>query len=425
MGLSNIVATRRVLEQSRSNAMNGQPVWKVFPSARRQIRKQHIVGFSCASACTFVLCSYLFQLYVTNELSAYSPNIFSKPVLPEYDVVLGSPRPEFTAAVEKAQDENGVVIVLSASAGYLPNVLNSMCSMKRIGVKRALMVALDTEVFEFANATGFFVPVMLPDAAEKIPSGLVKYAKPGFSKIAMEKFQSVEPVLATGKPALFLDGDIFWCEKSPVTEILETVRRQPPGRDLVFQTSFEYLKGKTPLGDYINTGLFFARPTNAVRRFFLRIAEDARRDHTLGNQRGVNNRLCKEELGGRVVYTRKLSSWSITRGEPAYCERNGLQAAFLDVKRFPNGPSRTPNALSKPKRAQVRANCDQGKVAMLHNNYIEGEMKELRFKAQGLWYAAPDAKSCLAEPLARPIEELKQLESCGRDCRAWLRDTTV
>lgn len=404
-----------------ASSVSGQPVWKFSPSPQRPTRLPGSPGLLIGAGIACILVVYAVHLHTTANLARYSPPLGSKPVLPKHAVSLEPARPEFVEAVAKAQDENGVVIVLSASAGYLPNVLNSMCSMKRVGIERALMVALDAEVYRWANETGFFVPVMLPGAAEGKPAELVKFAKPGFSKIAMEKFQSVEPVLATGKPALFLDGDIFWCHKSPVPEIMDALARQPAGRDIIFQTSFERLKGETPLGDYINTGLFLARPTSNVRTFFKRIAEDARAEPNLGNQRGVNNRLCKESLGGRVVHKTK-GLWSSTRGEPAYCERDELQAGFLDVVRFPNGPSRTSKALTEPKRSAVRANCDAGKVAMLHNNYIEGKMKELRFKAQGLWYAAPDVKSCLSDPLPRPIEELK---NCGRGCTSWLRDTSV
>lgn len=423
MAASHAATTRRAVDQSASalaNAMSVQPVRKFSSNAKRS-RLRAIPGLVVGAGLALTLVFYTGQLLATNKLAGYTPGILSKTTLPRYAVSLEPARPEFVEAVERAQDENGVVIVLSASAGYLPNVLNSMCSMKRVGIKRALMVALDSEVYRWANETNFFVPVMLPGAVEDKSSDLVKYAKPGFSKIAMEKFQSVEPVLATGKHALFLDGDIFWCHKSPVPEIMDALSQQPAGRDIIFQTSFEHLKGETPLGDYINTGLFLARPTTAVRTFFKRIGEDARAEPNLGNQRGVNNRLCKESLGGRVVYKTK-GTWSFRRGEPAYCERDELQAAFLDVVRFPNGPSRTPNALTKPKRSEVRANCDAGKVAMLHNNYIEGVMKELRFKAQGLWYAAVDIKSCLSDPLPRPTEELKQ---CGRGCVSWLRDTSV
>lgn len=335
----------------------------------------------------------------------------SSKVLPTWDVNLEPPREDFIDAVGKVRDENGVVVILSASVGYVSNVVNTMCSMKRVGITRALLVALDRDIHAWAKQFDFLVPVMLPGLENhRNSTELIKFGSAGFADVSMGKFMSVERVLATGATAVFSDGDIFYC-RNPIPEMLAALKSAWPPRDILFQTSYE---SKWRGGDYINTGLFIARPTVAVRSFFLRTLADWNAAR-INNQRAVNNRLCSEEKGGRVV------SWQWWQGTPEYCKRDGMRAGFLDPARFPNGPTRTPNALSKRSRAYVRGRCERGEVTALHGNYIVGKLKELRFRSMGLWYASDDNASCLASPAPRPIEELK---ACGRTCKAWLKDKT-
>lgn len=330
-----------------------------------------------------------------------------------HDALLEPPRQDFIDAVDQAKDENNVVVVLSASFGYLPNVVNSMCSMKRVGIKRALMVALDAEIFKWATSSDFFVPVMLPGLAERGDLQLIEFGKERFADVSMEKFMSVKHVLATGATAVFSDGDIVYC-RNPVPELLAMSKAASPRQDIMFQTSYESDKLG---GDYINTGLFIARPTQAARELFVRTMADWKISK-INNQRAVNNRLCAAEKGGTVVYGRRR--WfGVRRGKPAYCARDGLRAGFLDPERYPNGPTRTRNVLTKRTRAQVRKRCDRGEATALHGNYIVGEMKELRFQAKGLWYASPNNSECLDSPIHPNLERLK---TCGRACKSWIAD---
>lgn len=358
----------------------------------------------------------IFHLSLTNTFGEPSNILKWKDYLPEWPVELEPASEDFITAVTEAQDASGVTIVLSASFGYVENVMNSMCSMKRVGIQRALMVALDSEMFDWAKKTDFFVPVLLPSAGDDDSKRLIKYGSSGFGKVTMQKFMSVERVLAASSVALFVDGDIFWC-KNPLPEILAAAAAAPE-QDLIFQTSFEYVRKGIPLGDYINTGLILARPTVKARQFFLKSMKDWKQK-PINNQRIVNNRICKAELGGRVVY-RRIGLLGTER-VPLYCTRDGLRVGFLSSRAFPNGPTRSKNALSRPSRASVRKACDEGKVTLLHNNYIEGKQKELRFKAQGLWFVDSITSACLTTPLPRPMAELG---ACGKPCDSWRKDRT-
>lgn len=366
-----------------------------------------------------LLAAFLFHLSVTNSFGTPASFLKRKRYLPEYRVPLEPASADFIRAVESAKDASGVTIVLSASYGYLGNVMNSMCSLQRAGVKRALMVSLDRKMFEWAEGTGFFVPVMLPGADDAGDGELINYGSGGFEKVTMQKFMSVERVLAAGSVALFADGDIFWC-RDPLPAILAAAAAAPDA-DLLFQTSFEYVRKGLPMGDYINTGLFLARPTRKAREFFLKAMKDWE-EKPINNQRVVNNRLCKAELGGRVVYEQIGLGWLSSRRRPAYCTRDGLRAGFLSSKLFPNGPTRTRDVLTRPSRKKVRQRCDAGKYICHHNNYIEGIQKELRFKSQGLWYVEEGNTRCLDSPVARPMKALKECR--GRACARWRKDRT-
>jgi hypothetical protein len=336
--------------------------------------------------------------------------------LPTHEVTLQPPQRDFVDAARQTVDEHGVTIVLSASYGYLPLLLNSACSMKRVGIKRALLVALDRRVFDWAAESDFYVPVMLPDVRNRSTDRpeLIKYGSPGFAAVTMQKFTCVERVLATGTSVLFADGDIFWCNRSPVPEVVAAAASS--GADILFQTSWE--SPRPPAGDFINSGLFFARPTTRVRELFLRIAMDHKFRPVGHDQRAVNNRLCEESLGGHVVYETggPLGMW---RGRPSYCTRDGLRAAFLSRVRFPNGRRVTRNILSEARRSTLRARCDRGDYAMLHNNWEEGRRKEMRFRAKGLWYASPDNRTCLTSPAPKPTSQ-----ECGSYCDQWSKDTS-
>lgn len=325
------------------------------------------------------------------------PLPLSKYARPRSRIELQPPEKAYIDAVTAARDENGVVVVMSANSGYLPMVLNTECSMRRVGIKRALLIALDRKVYEWASKRPFFAPVLHSSVGEaRNRPRLVEYGKAGFPDLTMQKFSSAERVLATGASVLFTDGDVFYCS-NPIPEIVGFANRHRD-RPILFQTSW----AKEDLGDFINSGFFFARPTEDVRRLLLQVPLDHKVNPVAHDQRGINNRLCRRVTGGLVVYEGPSQILKIARGRPMYCMRDGLRAGFLDWKRFPNQKRQIHQLLDRSSRKDLMKKCEAGDVAILHNNWMQGKGKELRFRRKGLWYAAADNETCLEQAAAAP-----------------------
>lgn len=357
-----------------------------------------------------------FAAFAVYEHFLLSSGLYTSPapLTGEHQLDLEPADDVFSEVVRDCKDNaTNVVVVLAASDGYQPMLLNMECSLRRVGINVALLIALDHSVFMWAQAGGFYRPVLAPglvDEPGKTPQ-LIADGVPRFAEVTMQKFMVIERVLATGVDVIFTDEDVFWCT-NPVPEILRASARDARS-DMLFQTSW----AAPDDGDFINSGFYYARPTRGAREIFRRNSMDFRNMAFAHDQRGVINRLCNVEAGGRVVYEWWWNPFRDPR--PKFCTSGGTQIGFLDHRRFPAGRLQIEKILSRTKRSEVRAMCDRGDVAILHNSWSEGERKILWFQAKGLWYASRDNSTCLDSPV---LPTLEQLEHCDGLCKPWIMD---
>ena len=307
---------------------------------------------------------------------------------------------------------NRTVLVTTASQEFALILNNWICHVKRLGITNVIVFALDAPTAEQAASHG--VAALLDSTFDKGGGQIGEFSSASYNHAVYAKTKHQLAVLQAGYSLFFSDADIPWTSNwiGGVATFAGDA-----GVDLVLSTGW-------PFPD-LNTGFFFARPTERTIRVFGllieledaiaagRVDKQARNSYThndgleksdqtclnfllqCGKPDGylstaVSNKTVAKYLSSSEKKHLKAWPWhGRPRGKPwplmsafrQTCAGSGLAItyAMLNPQRFQNGHRK----YAKSKWARFA--YDDPEV-MYHGNYLMGAAPKIQaFKDRGRW----------------------------------------
>lgn len=287
-------------------------------------------------------------------------------------------------------DDRNLVVTVGVSGGYHDILMNFVCTLRRLGLRDPLVVAMDEDLYRFAKVQG--LPVYLEkfqdmagfesyenvtELSAEHKTGRCMYGSICFKRLTRLKSQVVYQIIKLGFHALWTDVDIVWF-RDVSKELFELGPGTfPVQSDNINQSRPANSRGYSTRG-VICAGFYLARSEPGVIHALEAIIKHAKvHGNELSEQPSFYQTLCGKKQENVV-------------GDNE-CLFKGTRVIFMSQRLHPNGGI---YKLWREKNA-TKACLEMG-CASLHNNFIRGgEGKKKRLLRQRLWVWDERKRLCL------------------------------
>eukprot|EP00189_Rhodosorus_marinus_P003588 CAMPEP_0113969372 /NCGR_PEP_ID=MMETSP0011_2-20120614/10268_1 /TAXON_ID=101924 /ORGANISM="Rhodosorus marinus" /LENGTH=340 /DNA_ID=CAMNT_0000982997 /DNA_START=14 /DNA_END=1033 /DNA_ORIENTATION=- /assembly_acc=CAM_ASM_000156 len=307
--------------KSRRGFRNGKWLRKAVDGVVGPMNR-HLVIIGMVGTATLV---FLVFILMGVRSEAYKESIDVRPrIVVESEERVGT----LVSSVVKGS-RNGAVVVLVANYGYREFAMNTICSLRNVGLHDNLLISLDEEMHSYARKRSVPSVLFSTDKSKAdihFSSDAADFGSKDFVILSQTKTAAVLSVLKRKVPVLFVDLDVTLL-KNPLP-IMKTFNE-----DLVVTSDIKHGRDDPKnLNLRLNSGLFLARPKPAVMDAFEEIAEQGLNSNR-SQQKAFNWVLCGQYAGaprgtGTLVGNDRCR-WKGKRGTAT--------TRVMSLEQFPNG----------------------------------------------------------------------------------------